>query len=255
MTHRIRTLIAEDEPPARDKLAERLEEEPDIHLVAACRDGGEALEAIDRLNPDLVILDVQMPVLTGLQVVESIGVDHMPVTIFLTAYDAFAVKAFEVNAVDYLLKPVEPARLSAALDRARARLGAAESAVHGAQIRALLQSLARSAEYPARIPVKVGDGYEFVRTEEIEWVEAADNYVALHVGKRKLLVRDTVSGFEQKLDPRRFTRIRASAIVNLEHVAAVRPWSGSEYEIVLRDGTKLLSTRVFRERVRSLLRS
>lgn len=253
MTHRIRTVIAEDEPLARDKLAELLEGEPDIHVAAACRDGGEALEHIDRLNPELVILDVQMPVLNGLQVVETIGVDRMPFTIFLTAFDAFAVKAFEVNAVDYLLKPVDPSRLSVALDRARARLRSPAAAPDPSPIRDLLRSLARPAEHLVRIPVKVGDHYEFVRTEEIEWVEAADNYVALHVRGRRLLVRDTVSGFEQKLDPQRFIRIRASAIVNLEQITAVRPWSGSEYEIVLRDGTKLLSTRVFRDRVRAVL--
>jgi len=255
MTHRIRTLIAEDELLAREKLAELLGREEDVDLVAACRDGGEALEAIATLNPELVILDVQMPVLDGLQVVEAVGVDQMPLTIFLTAFDAFAVKAFEVNAVDYLLKPVDPARLAAALDRARARLSAPGTLALGAEIRRVLGSFARTGDYPARIPVKLGDRYEFVRTDQIEWVEAADNYVALHVRGRKYLVRETVSGFEQKLDPQRFVRVRASAIVNLDCVAAVRPWSGVEYEIQLLDGTRLVSTRMFRERVRSLIRS
>ncbi|HET7461575.1 MAG TPA: LytTR family DNA-binding domain-containing protein [Longimicrobium sp.] len=255
MTHRIRALIAEDEPLAREKLAELLEREPDIDLVAACRDGGEALEAIATQNPELVILDVQMPVLSGMQVVEAVGAEQMPLTIFLTAFDAFAVKAFEVNAVDYLLKPLDPARLAAALERARARLATPDRSALGTEIQRMLRSFAGTADYPARIPVKLADRYEFVRTDEIEWVEAADNYVALHVGGRKFLVRETVSGFEQKLDPERFVRVRASAIVNLDRVAAVRPWSGSEYEIQLRDGTKLLSTRMFRERVRSLIRS
>ena len=248
---RITALIVEDEPLARERLQRLLEPEPDVEVVRACDEGTDAARAIAELRPDLVFLDIQIPGIDGFEVIARVGPERMPVTVFVTALDQHAVRAFEVQALDFLLKPYDAARFAAALGRAREVIRTRRLAGFQARLQALLETVRAPLEYPARFMVRTGGQYLFVPAAEIEWIESADNYVSLHAGKRAYLLRDTLGGMEEKLDPARFVRIRASAIVNFDFVTAMRPWSGTEYELVLRDGTRLVSSRRYRDRVRA----
>ena len=229
---RVRALIAEDEPLARRRLERLLKKRGDVEVVGAARDGDEALAMIAALAPDLIFLDIQMPGLGGFDVLREIGGAGRPLVIFTTAFDQYALRAFEVHALDYLLKPFDAARLDAALDRAR--------------------PLLRGSEWTQRFVVKSGGRILFLRAEEIDWIAAADNYVYLHAGGASHLVRTTLKSIEQKLDRERFVRIHRSTVVN---VGAVRALEGSE--VVLRDGTRLSVSRldglkpVLRQRLRS----
>jgi two-component system, LytTR family, response regulator len=249
----IRVVVADDEPLARARLTDLLAREPGVHVVAECRDGLEAVQAIQRHHPDLVLLDVQMPRLTGLEVIRAVGPDEMPLTVLVTAHGEFALEAFELRALDYLLKPFDEARLRAALARARERLSDGGRRAYEAELRALLQRMAATTERPARFVVRRGQEYLLVRPDEIDWVQSADNYVTLHCGAREYMLRETMTTMEEQLDPARFVRIRASAIVNLDRVTAIRAWSGTEFQFVLADGTTLLSSRRFRDRLRSVI--
>ncbi|HEU0055434.1 MAG TPA: LytTR family DNA-binding domain-containing protein [Longimicrobium sp.] len=249
----IRVLIVDDEELGRRRVGALLAGDPGVRVVGECEDGASAVEAITRLRPDLVFLDVQMPRLDGLGVVREVGVEEMPVVIFVTAYDEFALRAFEANAQDYLLKPFDNERFEAALSRARrvVRHRRTEAAVPG--LRALLESLPDEERYPERFLVKTGEHYVFVRAADVDWVEAADNYVALHVGARKYLLRDSLNSFARRLSPRRFLRVRRSAIINLDRVAALRVYSGTEYEVTLSTGVTLVTGRSYRDQVRAAL--
>jgi two-component system LytT family response regulator len=253
MTTILRTLIVDDEPLARYKVRSFLEEEPDVEVAGECAGGEEAVRAIARDRPDVVFLDVQMPGMDGFSVIEAVGVRQMPVTIFSTAYDEFAVRAFESHALDYLLKPYDRARFRGALERAREAVRARASRQVNEQLAALLSGLGNGPQHVKRLLVKDGGQYVFVPVDEIDWIESADNYVALHVGGRTLLVRDTVTGMAAKLDPQMFLRIRSSAIVNLAKVTGIVPWSGVEFQLVLADGTRLLSTRRYHAAIRGLM--
>ncbi|HEX8244524.1 MAG TPA: LytTR family DNA-binding domain-containing protein [Longimicrobium sp.] len=246
---RITAVIVEDEPLALEKLRRLLDDEPDVQVVAVCDEGIEAARTIAALRPDVVFLDVQIPGIDGFEVIERVGTRSMPVTVFVTAVDRHAVRAFEVQAIDYLLKPYDAPRFAAALDRAREVIRTRRLAQFQARLQGLLETVRAPREYPPRFMVRSGGEYVFVRADDIEWVESADNYVSLHAGRRAYLLRETMGGMEEKLDPRRFARVRASAIVNFDCVAAVRPWSGTEYELVLRDGTRLLTSRRYRDRL------
>lgn len=250
---RIRVLIADDEPLARAKLTDLLADEPDVEVVAECRDGLETIQSIQQHRPDLVLLDVQMPRVTGMEVIRAVGVDQMPLTILVTAYGDFAVEAFELQAVDYLLKPFDQPRLRHALARARDSLSRTGRGAYEEKLRGLLERVGPAPERPTRFVVRRGPDYLLVRPTEIDWVESADNYVRLHAGTRDYMLRETMSGVERLLDPEHFIRIRASAIVNLDRVASIRPWSGTEFQFVLQDGTALLSSRRYRERIRSVI--
>jgi two-component system LytT family response regulator len=251
----IKTLIVDDEPLARQKLRMFLEDVGGLEIVGECQNGLEAIEAIRGDAPDLVFLDVQMPGADGFEVVKAVGPAEMPAIVFVTAFDRFAVQAFEAHALDYLLKPFSRARLADAVDRAREALRSRGRGSLEERLAALVAGVgAGSPQHPERFAVKTGNEYHFVKSAEVEWVEAADNYVSLHVGRRTYLLRDTMSSMETKLDPARFVRIRASAIVNLDFVEAVQPWSGTEFQFVLRSGSRLLSSRRYRERIRSLIR-
>jgi two-component system LytT family response regulator len=249
----IRVLIVDDEPLARYKIRSFLEEEPDVVVAGECASGDEAVRAIGGDPPDVVFLDVQMPGTDGFAVIEAVGVRHMPVTIFSTAYDEFAVRAFEAHALDYLLKPYDQARFRAALERAREVVRARSSRQVNEQLAALLGQLGNGPQYVKRLLVRDGGQYVFVPTDEIDWIESADNYVALHVGGRTLLVRDTITAMAARLDPQSFLRVRSSAIVNLARVTAIVPWSGVEFQLVLSDGTRLLSTRRYHSAIRRLM--
>jgi two-component system LytT family response regulator len=211
------------------------------------------VEAIRRLAPDLVLLDVQMPVLDGFEVVEQLDGGRLPLVIFVTAYDQFALQAFQVHALDYLLKPFDQERFARAMERARDTLRGQRGDHFEERLRALVAERRTTPQRPARFLVKAGAQYVFVRTAEVEWIESAENYVTLHAGGRKYMLRQTMGAMEEMLDAEQFVRVRASAIVNLDFVQAVRPWSGTEYQLVMRDGSTLVSSRRYRDRLRAFL--
>ncbi len=253
MTPRIRALIVDDEPPARRRIRDLLEAEPDVEVVGECRDGRQAIATIEAVRPDLVFLDVQMPEAGGFEVVEALGPERLPVVVFVTAYDRYAVQAFEVHALDYLLKPFDRERFAAAVQRAREELRRPREAGVDPRIVALLEELRPAARRLDRIPVRVGARIRLVPADEVDYFQAETNYVRLHVGKASHLVRDTLAGLEARLDPARFLRIHRSLVVNLSRVREVEPLFAGEYVLTLADGTRLTSGRSFRARIQEAL--
>ena len=249
---KIRTLIVDDEPLARERMRTLLEAEADITIVGECRDGREAVEAIKRESPDLVFLDVQIPELDGFQVIEAIGAEAAPAIVFVTAYDQYALQAFEVHAVDYLLKPFDEERFHRALGRAR-EARARDPGEVSSKLLSLLQELKAPPGYMERLVVKSAGRLFFLRTEEIEWVESAGNYVCLHVRGESHLLRETMTGLESRLDPSRFARIHRTAIVNIDQIKELQPLFHGEYQVVLRDGTELTLSRGYRDRLQAVI--
>jgi two-component system LytT family response regulator len=258
VTRPIRALIVDDEPLARQRLRQLLAQEPGMELAGECSNGLEAVAAIRDLAPDLVFLDVQMPELGGFGVVEAVGADRMPPTLFVTAFDRHAVQAFEVNALDYLLKPFDEDRFKKALARFRdwrTHHEAAEPTVPPqlqSQLQALLDQLSGGG-FLERVMVKSGDRHLLVKAEEIQWVEAEDNYVRLHVDGTSHLLRQTLARFAERLDPKRFRRIHRSSLVNLDHVLELQPWFSGDHMVLMRDGTKLTLSRTFKDQFKDLL--
>jgi two-component system LytT family response regulator len=250
---KIRVLLADDEPLARERLASLLSAEPDVELVAQARDGEEAATAIHDHTPDLVFLDVQMPQMNGFDVIEAVGTDKMPLVIFVTAYDQHALRAFQVRALDYLLKPFDRERFSDALQRARKQLERDETGDLGRRLLALVKDLRRDQPRSDRLVVKSGGRLFFLRTDEIDWVEAAGNYVRLHVGPTSHLLRETMNAIESRLDPEKFFRIHRSRIVNMERIQELQPWLNGEYAVLLRTGTRLTLSRGYREKLQDRL--
>lgn len=250
----IRVLIADDEPLARERLASLVADHADVEVVAECGDGREVLALLARLAPDLAFLDIQMPELDGFDVLEALAPAHRPAVVFITAYDEYAIRAFEVNAVDYLLKPVIPARFEEALARARTRLDLPRSE-RLADLDQLLADLRRLRGYPAMLPARLGSTVAMVPVDTIDWIEARGNYARLHAGRTAHLIREPLRSLEARLDPDRFVRVHRSAIVNLERIASVEPYFHGEYVLTLRDGTRLTSSRTQSARLRALLRS
>lgn len=253
MTQPIRVLIVDDEPLARARLKELLSEEPDMAVIGECRDGNEAIDAIGRQRPDLVLLDVQMPEPDGFGVLRAVSREHPPAVIFVTAHRDFAVQAFEANALDYLLKPFDQERFRRSLSRVRERrrTGATEL---DAELVERLESLSSrlppaSERYATRLVAKVGWRMRFLRVEDIDYLEAEGNYVCVHQGKQSFLTRETMNAVEEKLDPRDFVRIHRSLIVRLDRVEEVEPLAPGEMVLTLRDGTKLTSGRSYRARL------
>jgi two-component system LytT family response regulator len=261
-TSTIRTLIADDEPLARKGIRVRLEPEQDISIVGEATDGEEAVESIQALKPDLVFLDVQMPGIDGFQVLERVSQVHMPLTIFITAYDSYAMRAFEVHAVDYLQKPVSPIRLNAALQRVRHELLLRDE-LEASQNRLLrlLEFVGRDnaspqlrggnpeSQFSRRFVVRDREKFVIVSAEDIEWIESAANYVELHSGKKVFLVRETMRTLETRLDPNQFVRIHRSTIVNISRIKEItREWTG-DFEVLLYDGTKLRMSRSYQNRL------
>ena len=250
----IRTLIVDDEPLARDRIRGLLDAEPDVEVVGECATGLEAIEVIEELQPDLVFLDVQMAQVDGFAVVEAIGAARMPMTIFVTAFDHFAIRAFDAQALDYLLKPYPEERFRAALERARRAMGAhtAQQAVRR-EIAALVSNLAEQRERPARVIVRSGAKIGFVEVGDIDWVQSEGNYLRLHTGKTSHLVRETLAGLEIRLDPKQFVRIHRSTIVNVRAVKQLESLFQGEYALILQDGTKLTSSKTYRRRLEDVL--
>ncbi|HEV2129508.1 MAG TPA: LytTR family DNA-binding domain-containing protein [Longimicrobiaceae bacterium] len=250
---KVRTLIVDDEPLARERIRSLLEEESDIEVVQECGDGKEAAEAILRERPDLVFLDVQMPEMTGFEVIEAVGPEQMPTVIFVTAYDEFALRAFEVHALDYILKPFDQERFERALQKARGTIHRQKNGDISERLRSLLEELRPRPRHLDRLVVRSGARITFLRTDEVEWIDAEGNYVRLHVGKKSYLLRETMSGIEAKLDPERFIRIHRSTIVNIECIKSLETLFQGEYVVHLEDGTKLTSSRGYRDRLHALM--
>ena len=250
---KMRVLIADDEPLARERLASLLSAEPDVELVGQARDGEEAVTGIHDQTPDLVFLDVQMPQMNGFDVIEAVGTDKMPLVIFVTAYDQHALKAFQVRALDYLLKPFDRERFTDSLQRARKQIERDETGDLGRRLLALVKDLRRDQPRSDRLVVKSGGRLFFLRTDEIDWVEAAGNYVRLHVGNASHLLRETMNAIEARLDPEKFFRIHRSRIVNMERIQELQPWLNGEYAVLLRTGTRLTLSRGYREKLQDRL--
>jgi two-component system, LytTR family, response regulator len=251
----IRVGIADDEPLARERLVSMLDAHDNYEVVAECKDGREAVAAIRKKNLDVVFLDVQMPELDGFQVLEALGSGHLPVIVFVTAFDDYALRAFDVSALDYLLKPFDRERFEKTLARVEAQLSSREERKISAELSEFLSGLSPtpSASYAERFAVRSSGDIYFVRTADIDWIDSQGNYVALHAGGRKHLVRDTIKSVESKLDPRKFVRVHRSAIINLDRLTKLQPYFHGEYVVTLSDGTTLTSSRGYSDRLRSLL--
>ncbi len=249
----LRLLIVDDEPWIRAGVRDGLASLPQVELVGECGSGAEAMQVLASQPIDLVLLDVQMPDCTGLDVVERIGPSRMPPVIFVTAYDEYAVKAFELNAVDYLLKPFDNERLRRSVERARERIAGDRQSALAEQLQALLDSRARS--WPERIVVRDGERFDFVPVDTIDWIESANNYVQIHCGSAHHLLGESLSNLENRLNPARFLRIHRGRIVNLSRILAIHPLLGGAYELELRGGIRLTTGRQYKVAIQSLLRN
>jgi two-component system LytT family response regulator len=255
LEHRtIRALIVDDEPLARDCVRLALGREADIEVVGECGDGRSAVSAIRQWSPDLIFLDVQMPGLDGFGVVEAIGPERMPQVVFVTAYDAHAIRAFRLHATDYLLKPFDDVRFGEAVAHARRRMREARESAVARRLVALLDDV-RSGNvtppprqpYASRVMVRQGERLEFLPLDTVDWIETAGNYVRLHAGTRTEVVRTTLAGLLEQLDPAVFVRIHRSVVVNVTRVRAVHPWYGGDYTATLTDGRELRVSRHYRD--------
>src|SRR5579863_7721918 len=235
----IRTIIADDENLARKKLRVLLNAECGVTVVAECKDGKQAIAAVQAHKPDLLLLDIQMPDLDGFQVQEKIPAEQMPVVIFTTAYDQYAIRAFETHALDYLLKPFNQERLHRALERVKAELLKAHEHTVKARILDLLGKTKPEPNQLRRLVIRTGGRVVFLELDEVDWIEAAANYVKLHVGKESFLLREGIGHISAKLDPQRFVRIHRSSIVNVSRIRELQPCDSGEYIAVLRDGKEL----------------
>lgn len=249
----IRAVIVDDEPLARRRIRSLLVEVEDVEVVAECANGKEAIQAIEESPPDLLFLDIQMPELDGFDVLQAIGVGQVPVVIFVTAYDQFALRAFEAHALDYLLKPFDDERFEAALERAREQIRQQQGGDLDRRLRALLEEVREDRGYLQRLVVPKGHRSVFIRTEEIDWIEAERNYIRLHVGGRPYLLRENLSRIESALDPATFCRIHRSTIVNIDRIQAVESLFRGEFLVILHDGTKLTSGRSYRPNLHALM--
>jgi two-component system, LytTR family, response regulator len=253
----IRTIIADDEHLARKKLRVLLDSEPGMQVVAECQDGQQAVSAIQTHRPDLLLIDIRMPDIDGFQVLKQIAPDEMPVVVFTTAYDQFAIRAFEAHALDYLLKPFDRERLHHAVERARAEL----LKVHDRDLTGrILDLLAKNIEpkieskqIDERMVIRAGGKVVFLDVKEIDWIEAAANYVKLNVGKDSYLLREGIGSISERLDPDRFVRIHRSVIVNVRKIKELQPCESGEYIAVLRNGKELSCSRGYRTQLQRLI--
>jgi two-component system, LytTR family, response regulator len=253
-----KVLIVDDEPISRRRLRRLLALEPECELVGECENGREAVHSLEREKVDILFLDVQMPEMDGFEVVHAIARSH-PLIIFTSAYDEYALKAFEVHAFDYLLKPFDRRRFRESVQRARTQLTQAQPPMEKLEkltderILRLFENLAGARNAPDRIAIRNNGRVIFLRLGEIDWIEAADNYVCLHCGKDTHILRETMSELEARLDPARFIRVHRSAIVNLDCIKELQPWFRGDYKVMLNDGTELTLTKNHREKLESRL--
>jgi two-component system LytT family response regulator len=246
---KIRTLIVDDEPLGRERIRTLLSDDAEIEVVGECSDGKQAVAAIERTRPDLVYLDVQMPEMDGFAVLDAITGERMPAIIFVTAYDRYAVQAFEVHALDYLLKSFDRERFQAALRRAKEQIRGSREGFWNERLTGLLEDLQARQKRLTRLVIRSAGRIFFLRVEEIDWLEAADNYVRIHVGRESHLMRETLQSLEGRLDPSRFLRIHRSTMVNLDRIQELQPLFHGDYVVKLLDGTELSLSRNYRERL------
>lgn len=245
----VRVLVVDDERIARQALEDLLQSDPDVEVVGTAADGKTAIRMIDELQPDIVFLDVQIPEIDGFGVVSAIGVDNMPTLVFVTAYDQYTLKAFEVHALDYLLKPFDQQRFSLALRRAKQHVAAEPQKE---KLSGLLKDSV--AHKPLkRLPIKAGGKFIFIELDEIDYIEAAGNYLCVHVGPKEYLTRETMNSCEAKLQASNFVRIHRSVIINRNRVKELKPWFTGEYIVVLSTGKELTLSRGYRDRLQLLL--
>lgn len=250
---KIRTLIVDDEPLARQRIEDLLADEQGIELIGECGNGKEAVAAVRELKPDLMFLDVQMPLLDGFGVLEALGPDVVPAVVFVTAYDRYAVRAFETHALDYLLKPFDRERFNKALERARTHIERDRHAGTGKQLRALLDDLYSVRRPLERLVIKSGSKVSFLRLEEVDYIEAAGNYLRVHAGDETHLLRETMAHLESRLEGTRFIRIHRSAIVNLDSIRELHPSFHGDYSVILNSGVELTLSRGYRHNLQALL--
>lgn len=250
---RIRVLIIDDEPLAREKIREFLQDDPAIEVVGECANGREAIAALKKSAPDLLFLDIQMPEMGGFETLEAMRAERMPLVIFVTAYDQYAVRAFEFHALDYLLKPFDRERFDAALARAKAQLQPGDNGDLDQRILSLLEDLKAGAKHLERLVIKTGGRVFFLSVEEINWIEAEGNYVRVHTDKGSYLLRDTISSMEEQLDPKKFLRIHRSAVVKIDRIQELQPWFHGEYRVILQGGVELMLSRKYRDRLQEAL--
>jgi two-component system LytT family response regulator len=249
----IRVLLVDDEPLARGMLREMLQGDSQVQIVGESCNGREALEAIRTESPDLIFLDVQMPELGGFEVLAALPKEKLPYVIFVTAYDQYAVRAFEVQALDYLLKPFDQERFDVSWQRAKAQLLRDRNGGMDQRILSLLQELKSGNNYLERLVIKAAGRIYFLETNDIDWIEAEGNYVSVHSAKKTHLLRETISSLEAQLDPKKFVRIHRSSIIRLDFIQELQPWFHGEYRVILKDGTQLTLSRNHRDKLQEAL--
>jgi two-component system LytT family response regulator len=242
----IKAIIVDDEPLARKRLRTSLEPHANVHVVAECTNGAEAIEAIAEQDPDLVFLDIQMPEVSGLDVADQIPRDELPIIIFVTAYDEYALDAFERHALDYLLKPFDQERFDKALARGVDQFEQQEQAALAERLDQVVDEIQQERGFQSRVMIKKANSIIFVPVEEIDWIEADGNYVQLHVGDKKHITRCTMRRMENRLDPEHYFRIHRSTIVNLNKVSSIEPWFHGDYKVVLHNGKELTLSRNYK---------
>ncbi len=261
MENKIRVLVVDDEPLARRGIRQLLETEKDFEIAGEAANGREAASIIHKLKPDLVFLDIQMPLLDGFSFVEKMGAANLPEIVFVTAYDEHAIRAFEINALDYLLKPIDPERFVRTLNRVRQQMKDVQTKELDRRLSTLLQTLESAKSnieqptYLERIAVKKAEHITFVDVEEIDWISSEGNYVQLHAKSKTHLLRETMDGIERKLNPQKFVRLRRSTIARIEQIKELHPLFNGEFAVILKDGTELSSSRRYRQNLNLLLKS
>ena len=251
---KIRTLIVDDMRLARARVQRFLSADSEIEVVGECENGREAIALINELKPDLVFLDVQMPEMDGFEVVEIIGASEMPTVIFVTAFDHFALRAFEVAALDYILKPFDAERFEAALKRAKSLLSKKNDNEAETRLLKLLSQIKNPPKFLKRMAIKNGGQTVFLPTDEIDWIKSEGNYVRIYAGNAKHLIRETLSTLEVKLDPEKFVRIHRGTIINIERIRGMQPLFNGEFAVILHDKTELASSRRYRKNLEAILK-
>lgn len=249
----VRVLIVDDEPLAREKIRRMLADDPEMEVIGECANGREAITAVQSLLPDLMLLDVEMPAFDGFAVLEALKSSHLPLVIFITAFDHYAVRAFKVHALDYLLKPFDRERFAAAIEHAKERLRQSRKEQLNERLLDLLKQIEISSKHLERIFIKTDERVFFLQTAEIDWIEAEGNYVRLHTTSKSYLLRESIGRLETQLDPGAFARIHRSTIVNLDRIKELQSWSHGEYRVILHNGTKLMLSRNYRDTLQEIL--